>query len=118
MLPGAANTPAQSLIILGNSFHVALAIVVLVKGPRMTLTVVPFFAGTLVSAGCGMAYHVMGPSLDLTKLQVYTLHTSYDFGLNLEMVKCGDISEDLFIFLVSPQSTAASQYVIHCIPIG
>ena len=74
MLPGAANTPAQSLIILGNSFHVALAIVVLVKGPRMTLTVVPFFAGTLVSAGCGMAYHVMEPSLDLMKRQVHAAH--------------------------------------------
>ena len=33
-----------------------------------------FFAGTLVSAGCWMAYHVMGPSLDLTKRQVHAAH--------------------------------------------
>ena len=39
------NTPAQSLIILANSRHVALAIVVLVKGPRMTPAVVPFLLG-------------------------------------------------------------------------
>ena len=32
------------------------------------------FAGTLVSAGCGTAYHVMGPSLDLTKRQVHAAH--------------------------------------------
>ena len=39
------NTPAQSLIILVNSRHEALAIVVLVKGPIMTPAVVPFLLG-------------------------------------------------------------------------
>ena len=39
------NTPAQSLIIFVNSRHVALAIVVLVKGPIMTPAVVPFLLG-------------------------------------------------------------------------
>ena len=39
------NTPAQSLIILANSHHMALAIVVSVKGPRMTPAVVPFLLG-------------------------------------------------------------------------
>ena len=80
------NTPAQSLIILVNSRHEALAIVVLVKGPRMTPTVVPFLLGPRRVRGAGWCIMCMGPSLDLTKRQVHTLHTSYDFGLDLEMV--------------------------------
>ena len=39
------NTPAQSLIILVNSRHEALAIVVLAKGTRMTSAVVPSLLG-------------------------------------------------------------------------
>ena len=93
MLPMSLNTPAQSLIILVNSRHEALAIVVLVKGPRMTPTVVPFLLGPRRVRGAGWCIMCMGPSLDLTKRQVFL--------------------QTCFIFLVSPQSTAACQYVIN-----
>ena len=69
------NTPAQSLIILVNSRHEALAIVVLlVKGPRMTPTVVPFLLGPRRVRGAGWCIMCMGPSLDLTKRQVHAAH--------------------------------------------
>ena len=91
------NMPAQSLIILANSRHAALAIVVLVKGPRMTPTVVPYLLGPWRVRGVGWRF--MSWDLHWTSRSVrYTLHTSYDFGLDLEMVKCGDISADLLYF--------------------
>ena len=74
MLPMSLNTPAQSLIILVNSRHEALVIVVLVKGPRMTPTVVPFLLGPRRVRGAGWCIMCMGPSLDLTKRQVHAAH--------------------------------------------
>ena len=85
MLPMSLNTPAQSLIILVNSRHEALAIVVLVKGPRMTPTVVPFcwdLGECGVRDGVSCAWDLLWTSRSAR----YTLHTSYDFGLDLEMV--------------------------------
>ena len=79
------NTPAQSLIILVNSRHEALAIVVLVKSPRMIPTVVPFLLGPRRVRGAGWC--IMCMDLHWTSRSArYTLHTSYDFGLDLEMV--------------------------------
>ena len=97
MLLVSLNTPAQSLIILANSRHAALAIEVLVKGPRMTSLVVPYLLGPWRVRGVG--WRIMSWDLHWTSRSArYTLHTSYDFGLDLELVKCGDISADLLHF--------------------
>ena len=66
------NTPAQSL---GKfSSRGTGHIVVLVKGPRMTPTVVPFLLGPRRVRGAGWCIMCMGPSLDLTKRQVHAAH--------------------------------------------